>query len=78
MFFRQDTERVQNLREQTGDRRLASARIADDEVPARGYARQAALGPERLDPQQVGNESHFALHLGEADQAVELLQEIVE
>ena len=59
-----DRQRAQDLAEQPGDGRLAGARVAGEhEVVAGLQRRQAALGPDALDPQQARQPPDVGLDL---------------
>ena len=68
-----------DLRQQAGDRRLPGAGVAgEDQVAALVGDRQAPLQPDLLDAQQVGDEAHLALDRVQADEGVELGQQVLD
>ena len=74
-----DAEGPVDLGEQPGDRGLAGAGVAgEDEVAARVHDRQAPLLAQALHLEQVGDQPDLLLDLGQADQRVELVEQLVE
>ena len=74
-----DAERAVDLRQQPGDRGLAGAGVAGEhQVPALVEDGQVALAADLLDPQQVRHEVDLVLDAVEADEGVELGQQLVE
>src|SRR6266511_1927541 len=75
----EQSHRAVHLREQPRDRRLARARIAEeDEVLARRDFSEPVLLPARLHLEERDQRAHLLLHRVEPDQRVELGLEIVE
>ena len=77
MALGHESEGAQDLAEQPGDGRLAGARIArEHEVVARLQRRQLPLSAQLLDAQQAGQATDICLHGVEADEVVELGEEL--
>ena len=77
--LRDDSDGVVDLREQPGDGGLAGAGIAgEDEVVTGLDHRHSAFGAKLLHLQQAAEASHLGLHVGQADESVELGQQIGE
>src|SRR6266511_4398238 len=75
----EQSHRAVHLREQARDRRLARARVAEeDEVLARRDLREPVLLPARLHLEERGQRTHLLLHRFEPDQRVELGLSVVE
>src|SRR4051812_48900295 len=75
----QEPHRAVHLREQPRDRRLARARIAEeDEVLRRRHLRQPRLLPPRLHAQERDESANLLLDRLEAGQRVELREQLVE
>ena len=68
-----------DLGQQAGDRRLAGPRVAGEDQVATGLDhRQAPRQPQLLHPEQVGDELDLGLHRRQADQPVELGQQLLD
>ena len=75
----EDAEHAVDLREQPCHRRLAGPRIPDEhEVPAAVGNREVVRPPELLDASEVHEEPNLALHVVEADELVELVEQCVQ
>ena len=74
-----EAERAQDLAEEAGHRRLAGARVAgEDEVVAGLQRRQLAVVAQLLDAQQARQPAHVGLHRVEADEVVELGEQLLD
>ncbi len=74
-----DAQRAVDLGQQSGDGGLARARVAGEhEVPALVEHGQVALAADLLDAEQVRDEVDLVLDAVEADEGVELGQQLVE
>ena len=70
---------MEDLRQQSRHCRLAGARVADEhEVAALVDDRQLAFTSQVLDPDEVGQQPHLGLHRRQADETVQLGQQLVE
>ena len=79
MALRHESEGAQDLAEQAGDGRLAGAGIArEHEVVAGLQRRQLPLGAQLLDAQQAGQATDVGLHGVEADEVVELGEQLLD
>ena len=77
MALRHQSEGAQDLAEQAGDGRLAGPGVArEHEVVAGLQRRQLALGAQLLDAQQAGQATDIGLHGVEADEVVELGEQL--
>src|SRR6185312_17270159 len=75
----QQPHRAIHLRKQARDRRLAGARVAEeDEVLRRRHLRQAGLLAARLHAQERDECPHLLLHQLEPRQRIELLEELLQ